>query len=222
MKLGTKVWIRIKTASVKVEGKDGKAVERAVKTGDILNSSILITDPAGNIEYVNRKFTQLTGYTLEELRGKNPRLLKSGESPPETYQQLWQTIVSGGEWHGEFHNRKKNGELYWEAAAISPIRNAQGTITHFLGVKEDITLHKQMETEREGLIAELQEALARVKALSGLVPICASCKKIRDDKGYWNQLEAYLSSHSEARFSHGICPECAQKLYPSRRPTPPQ
>jgi len=87
----------------------------------------------------------LTGYTLQEALGKNPRILKSGESPAEMYEQLWRTITSGGEWRGEFHNKKKNGELYWESAVISPIRNAQGVTTKFLAVKEDITERKRAE-----------------------------------------------------------------------------
>jgi hypothetical protein len=73
---------------------------------------------------------------------------------------------------------------------------------------------KQADKEKSVVIAELQKALKKVKTLSGFLPICASCKKIRDDQGYWNQIEAYISEHSEAEFSHGICPECAQKLYP--------
>ena len=73
---------------------------------------------------------------------------------------------------------------------------------------------QQTEKEREKLISELQEALAKVKTLSGLPPICASCKKIRDDKGYWNQIESYIGKHSDAQFSHGICPDCARRLYP--------
>ncbi len=73
--------------------------------------------------------------------------------------------------------------------------------------------HK-MEKEREKLIKELQDALAKVKKLSGFLPICSSCKKIRDDKGYWNQIESYIHKHSEAEISHSICPECAKKLYP--------
>ena len=108
-------------------------------------SSIIITDTAGNIEYVNPKFTQVTGYAVEQVAGKNPRLLKSGETPPEEYERLWKTITSGGEWRGEFHNKKKNGELYWESASISPITDAHGGITHFLAVKEDITQRKEME-----------------------------------------------------------------------------
>jgi PAS domain S-box-containing protein len=78
----------------------------------------------------------------------------------------------------------------------------------------DVTARHQAETERERLIQELQTALTRVKALSGLLPICASCKKIRDDQGYWKQVETYIRSHSEATFTHSICPECRQKLYP--------
>jgi len=108
-------------------------------------SSVVITDLRGNIEYVNPKFTELTGYTLEEALGKNPRILKSGDSPAELYEQLWRTITSGGEWRGEFHNKKKNGELYWESAVISAIRNAQGVMTKFLAVKEDITERKRAE-----------------------------------------------------------------------------
>ena len=108
-------------------------------------ASIVITDLAGAIEYVNPKFTDLTGYTADEVHGKNPRLLKSGEMPAEEYQRLWQTITQGREWRGQFHNRKKSGELFWEAASISPIRTADGRITHFVAVKEDITERKKAD-----------------------------------------------------------------------------
>jgi DNA-binding NtrC family response regulator len=81
-------------------------------------------------------------------------------------------------------------------------------------LKEEITQRKLAEEQREKLITELRQALAAVKTLSGLLPICASCKKIRDDKGYWNQIEEYIRRHSKAEFSHGICPDCARKLYP--------
>jgi len=421
-------------------------------------ATIVITDTHGNIEYVNPKFTQTTGYTWEEALGKNPRILKSGEMPAEGYKTLWENITTGKEWRGEFHNKKKNGDLYWETASISPVKDKDNVITHFVAVKEDITerrkaeseirllaqtlastkdcisiadledkiifvnnaflqtyrytreeligqpisivrlvntpsevgnqilagtlaggwygellncrkdgsevpvelwtsvvkdesgklvatvgvarditdrkhaeealrtstakletlvqvsplaitlldsdgnvqlwntaaeqifgwrseevighpnpivplgkqdeyktlsaqistgksitnletvrqrkdgtfinvsissvpiydavgnvggrmaifaditLRKYMEGEREKLILELQEALANIKTLSGLIPICASCKKIRDDKGYWNQLEKYIIEHSGAKFTHGICPECAEKF----------
>jgi diguanylate cyclase (GGDEF)-like protein/PAS domain S-box-containing protein len=107
-------------------------------------ASVVITDLNGHIEYVNPKFEKVTGYTLAELEGRNPRILKSGEKPPEEYRNLWETIQTG-EWRGEFHNRKKNGELYWESASICPIRDAHGKPAHFIAVKEDITEHKRME-----------------------------------------------------------------------------
>ena len=378
-------------------------------------ASIVITDTTGAIEYVNSKFIQITGYSLEEVKGKNPRVLKSGETPAEEYTQLWSTITSGGEWRGEFHNKKKNGDLYWEFAVISPITNTHGNVTHFLAVKEDITerklaevygelgreilqilnepaeiqdsiqrvlaalktrtgfdavgirlqdgedfpyfaqkgfstdflqtentliergadggvcrdencnvnlectcglvisgktdpanslftrggscwtnnsftlldippdeepryhprnkcihkgyasvalvpirnkekivgliqlndrrkgrftletvtllegisshigsalMRKQAEEalkkaaiEREKLIQELQYALDNIKTLQGLIPICSNCKKIRDDQGFWNQVEGYISQHTDAKFTHGICPDCARELY---------
>lgn len=121
--------------------------------------SIVITDLKGNIEYVNNKFNQVTGYSAEEVIGKNPRILKSGKTSSEEYKNLWETIASGNEWRGEFHNKKKNGELYWESASISPIKDTSGNITHFLAVKEDITERKRIEEsirESERLLREIQ------------------------------------------------------------------
>lgn len=83
-----------------------------------------------------------------------------------------------------------------------------------VALREEIMLRKVVEVEREKYVAQLQQALADIKTLSGLLPICASCKKIRDDKGYWQQIEGYIQEHSSAEFTHGICPECARKLYP--------
>ncbi|MGD0283619.1 MAG: CHASE sensor domain-containing protein [Dissulfurispiraceae bacterium] len=94
------------------------------------------------------------------------------------------------------------------AARTTTLRQTNELLT------EEIAERKRMETERDMLIVELQEALAEVKQLSGLLPICSSCKKIRDDKGYWTQIESYISEHSEALFTHAICPECGKKLYP--------
>jgi PAS domain S-box-containing protein len=108
-------------------------------------SSIVITDTSGNIEYVNPKFTETTGYTLAEAIGQNPRILKSGRTPPEVYTELWNVITAGREWRGEFLNRKKNGELFWELAVIAPVRGLDGKITHYVAVKEDITARKRTE-----------------------------------------------------------------------------
>jgi two-component system, cell cycle sensor histidine kinase and response regulator CckA len=108
-------------------------------------ASVIITNPNGDIEYVNSKFTRLTGYSLEDVNGKNPRILKSGETPNEEYSRLWKTISEGKIWYGELHNKKKNGELYWESASISPILDEKGTVTNFLAIKEDITERKLAE-----------------------------------------------------------------------------
>ncbi len=107
--------------------------------------SVLIADPSGVIEYVNPKFRALTGYSLEELAGLTPRILKSGDKSSEDYKALWDTILLGKEWKGEFRNKKKNGELYWERAIISPIIDSDGNIQHFVAVKEDITDLKQKQ-----------------------------------------------------------------------------
>ena len=101
---------------------------------------------------------------------------------------------------------------HWISGA--PIRDKQDNFQGIILVFRDISLQRQSEKEKDSLIAELKEAMGKVKTLSGLLPICASCKKIRDDKGYWNQIEAYIRKHSTVEFSHGICPDCAKKLYP--------
>jgi PAS domain S-box-containing protein len=108
-------------------------------------SSVVITNLKGNIEYVNPKFTEVTGYTREEVKGKNSSILKSGEQPEEHYKQLWETITSGREWRGEFLNKKKTGELYWESASVTPIKNEKGETTHYLSVTEDVTEQKQAQ-----------------------------------------------------------------------------
>jgi len=120
--------------------------------------SVVITDPRGNISYVNRQFTEWSGYSPEEVVGKNPRILKSGRTAPEVYRNLWSTIKQGKEWRGEFCNKKKNGEIYWEAATIRPITDTKGTITHFLAVKEDITERRRAESELRRSEAHLAEA----------------------------------------------------------------
>lgn len=110
-------------------------------------TSVLITNKKGIIEYINPKLTEVTGYKQEEVLDKNPRIFSSGENPKSDYKILWENILSGKEWSGEFQNRKKNGELYWEYAHISPIINLKGEITHFVAIKEDITERKKMIEE---------------------------------------------------------------------------
>ncbi len=110
-------------------------------------SIVVITDVNGNVEYVNPKFSELTGYTAEETIGRNLYILKSGRQSNKIYKELWDSINEGFEWHGELHNRKKSGEFYWESASISPIRNKDNVVIHFVKVAEDITRRKNTEEE---------------------------------------------------------------------------
>ncbi|RLD83449.1 MAG: hypothetical protein DRJ07_06640 [Bacteroidetes bacterium] len=109
------------------------------------SNTIVITDINGNIEYVNPRFTELSGYSAKEVYKQNPRILNSGTQPKEYFAELWKTILSGKTWKGEFHNKKKNGEYYWENSIITPVRNEKGEINSFIAIKEDTTLRKKAE-----------------------------------------------------------------------------
>lgn len=130
-------------------------------------ASILIADSTGTIEYVNPKFCELTGYTAEEAIGRNPRILASGEIPAGEYAELWNTITAGKTWHGVFHNRRKNAELYWEEASISPMFDAEGRITHFVAAMENITERRQAESA-------LREGRALLRTIIDTVPLWIS------------------------------------------------
>jgi PAS domain S-box-containing protein len=164
-------------------------------------AGIIITDTAGTIEYVNPKFTEMTGYRAVEVIGEHTRILESGETPPSVYEEMWRTLRDGGKWRGEFHTRRKNGERFWESVSISPIRDDAETITHFVVVKEDITERKNLEaqlrraqriesigTRASGLVNDLNNILASIlmsapllqKALAGTpaesaVSVVAKC-----------------------------------------------
>ncbi len=136
--------ISIDITGAKAAEEMSRKLFRAVEQSSV---SVVITDLKGNIEYVNPKFVDLTGYSFEDVKGANPRVLKSDDSEKnkEKYSDLWQTISSGREWNGEFCNKKKNGELYWESASISPIFDNNGNVTHYLAIKEDITEKRQIQ-----------------------------------------------------------------------------
>ena len=141
-------------------------------------ATIVITDTSGSIEYVNPKFTQLTGFTPGEAIGQNPRLLKSGMTSAAVYRELWDTISRGGIWRGEFLNRKKDGELYWESASISPMLDDEGHTTHYIAMKEDITRYKLVEQE-------LQKSEWRYHSLfEHMLNGFAYCRIVLDDLGF--------------------------------------
>jgi diguanylate cyclase (GGDEF)-like protein/PAS domain S-box-containing protein len=114
-------------------------------------NAVVVTDAQGAIQYANPSFEQTSGYQLRDVKGKNPRILKSGQQSDEFYRELWQTITSGQIWRGEFHNRRKDGSLYWEAATIAPVQDDAGQITNYIAIKADITERKQMEANLERL-----------------------------------------------------------------------
>jgi len=116
-------------------------------------STIIVTDSEGKIVYANPKFVSTTGYRVEEVIGLTPRILKSGETSAEEYRRLWNTIKAGREWRGVFHNRRKDGSLYWERASISPVIDEKGRITHFMAIKEDITSFMEADAARRRIAA---------------------------------------------------------------------
>lgn len=123
-------------------------------------ASIVITNTLGEIEYVNPAFSRLTGYHPEEAIGQNPRILKAGDQTEEFFKELWDTLKRGEEWRGEFHNKRKDGSLFWEIASISPITDAKGLTTHYVAVKENITERKELQ--------ERLEQMAQFDMLTGL------------------------------------------------------
>ena len=130
-----------------VEGNLQK-LSRAVEQSPTM---VLITDAAGAIEYVNEEFTEVTGYTLEEVRGRTPSILNAGETDPDFYHDMWRTIQSGEDWHGEMRNRTKSGQPYWTTLSISPILDESNVITHYIGVSEDISKQKDTQAQIEQL-----------------------------------------------------------------------
>lgn len=176
--------------------------------------SIVITDKDGAIEYVNACFSQLTGYRREEVLGKNPSILKSGETPIEQYHAMWHSLKAGRTWEGEFHNRKKNGETYWESANISPILNSAGEITHYLAVKQDVTQRKLADSALRDSNTQLSMSVAEMEAharemtllnrMSDLIQTCVTqeeaCRVVAETAGdLFNQLGGAmaLKSHRE-------------------------
>lgn len=157
--VGVAVFERDITARKQAES-DLRLLTRAIEQSPL---SVIITDRQGRIEYVNPHFVAATGYSFDEVAGKEPSLFKSGYTSPAEYRKLWSAISCGKVWQGEFHNRMKNGELHWESASIAPVRDDEGVITHFVAVKEDITRRKLAEIE---LLAAKERAEAASLAKS--------------------------------------------------------
>jgi PAS domain S-box-containing protein len=164
---------------------------------------------------VNGALCEILGYTEEELLARTFHEITYPDDREAVLAQARGLLA------GEFRSFQiekrylhKQGRVVWVLASGSLVRDPLGQPLYSIAQLQDITERKRLEQEREDLVTSLTEALRNVKTLSGLLPICASCKKIRDDQGYWNQIEVYVRQHSQADFSHGICPDCLVKLYP--------
>gem|GEM_PF-587236 len=168
-------------------------------------TSVVITDVYGSIEYVNPKFCELTGYTSVEAIGQNPRILKSGLTPKETYDQMWSTIGAGLTWKGELRNRKKNGEPFWERANIFAIQDSAGKTTHYIGLEEDITEQKRVEEERSRFISVIDEAPESIAILNADGSIM-----------YVNHAFEKISGVASSQAAGHYYEELARKLYANK------
>lgn len=177
------------------------------------------TDPIFNIledgtyRYVNRAFAGPFGKNPEDIIGKR---IYDVFPPDEAEKRM--TVVKKAFAAGEtivFDVRVPHEpEDLFFITSVKPVKNAEGEVSSVICISKNITERKKSEQEREKLISDLQNALTKIRTLSGLFSICSNCKKIRSDQGNWTQIETYIRDHSDADFSHSICPDCVKKLYP--------
>lgn len=181
---------------------------------DSTGEAIFSQNMDGIITTWNAGARQLFGYTEAEAVG-SPVFIIIPESLRAATQEILENL-RGGKLieHFETVRVRKDGVAVDVYLTISPIKNAEGQLMGASSIAYDITERKRIEDERTKMIQQLNETLSKVRTLSGLLPICASCKKIRDDHGYWQKLETFVHEHSNAEFSHSICPDCMEKLYP--------
>jgi PAS domain S-box-containing protein len=196
---------------------------------EFLPDATFVIDTNGKLIAWNKAVEQMTGVKKEDMLGKSDyahAVPFYGKPRPILIDLVLQRDKK---WEQKYLNiSEKDGMLVaseaflpllgeggrYIAATASKLYDTQGKVVGAIESIRDVTDAKNTALDRERLIVELREALSEVKTLSGLLPICASCKKIRDDKGYWNQIESYIHEHSEAQFSHSICPDCVKELYP--------
>jgi PAS domain S-box-containing protein len=198
--------------------------ERFRAVAQTASDAIITADQLGNIGLWNKAAETIFGFAPSEILGRPVATLM-----PERFQAAhkmgMEQAVSAGEsklaGHAvELTGLRKDGSEFPLELSLAMWRKDEEIL--FTGIVRDITRRKTAEAERDRMIAELQKTLAEVKTLKGLIPICASCKKIRDDTGFWSQIESYVMRHSDAKFSHGICPDCTKKLYPEYADEPGQ
>jgi PAS domain S-box-containing protein len=189
---------------------------------------IVATNPQGLVQTFNPAAERLLGYSAEDVIGQATPMLwrdplevaeratylskKLGATVRPTFEAVSKKVEADSKDEGEWTFIRKDGSRFPSLLVVTAMRNEAGQTTGFLGIFRDITERQKNEIERERLIAELKTTLAQVKTLSGLIPICAWCKNVRSDTGYWQTVEQYVRTHSGASFSHGVCPNCAAKF----------
>lgn len=197
--------------------KRGKAEQRLKKITSSTNDAIIQIDGKAKITFWNRSAEQIFGFSSGEVFGKKLHNLIAPERYLEDFNRGFKEFTKTGQGAAigktiELAAVRKDGtefEIELSLAAYMEDREWQA-----VGIVRDISKRKNAEREKEKLISDLQNAMAEIKQLNGLVPICQHCKNIRDDTGYWNRIESYVSLSSDADLSHGICPDCAEKYYP--------
>jgi PAS domain S-box-containing protein len=184
-----------------------------------ITESILLLSTDYKILWANKAALQQTGLEANELVGnycyKATHDSDSHCEPPNNPCPVHELLISGEPRIAEHEHHDKDGNKIYAEVSAYPIKDSTGKIIRFVHLSKDITERKNLERERVKLIRELQDALAEIRTLKGIIPICSFCKNIRNDSGYWEQIETYISQHSEAEFTHGICPQCAKKIYPA-------
>jgi PAS domain S-box-containing protein len=184
-----------------------------------IGEGVLVIDEQGRLEFMNPEAERLLGWSAQELIGTelhemiHHRKAEGLLLPAAECASL--RVLKTGKRAGTDDDVfiRKDGTAFPVSYISAPVID-EGKVVAVVIAFHDITQRKQAEQERERLILEHLDALSKIKTLSGMLPICSSCKRIRDDAGYWTQIETYLNEHSEAEFSHGMCPECAEKMYP--------
>ena len=208
---------RLRHSPVKTRGR-GADLEKLIYLAAIVDSTgeaIISYNLDGIITTWNAGARQLFGYRQAEAVGQSVLMLVP-ESLRAAKAEIFAGLRNNHEQviHMETVRARKDGGNIDVYVTISPIKGLDGKIIGASSIAYDITERKRAEDERIKMIAQLNDTLSKVRTLSGLLPICASCKKIRDDKGYWQKLETFVHEHSNAEFSHSICPDCMERLYP--------
>jgi PAS domain S-box-containing protein len=180
------------------------------------------TDPIFNIledgtyRYVNNAFSGPFGRSPEDIIGKRIWDIFDKDEAVKRMAVVHQAFATRETIVFDVRVPAAAGDRFY-ITSVRPVLDETGRVGSVVCISKDITERKRIEQEREQLIAELQQALAQVQTLSGLLPICAYCKNIRDDQGYWTQIESYISAHTHTAFSHGICPDCARSVFPEMK-----